>query len=98
MSKGEGGFLSLALVVRERESRDFAAATPKASAGEQSDDFLSHVFSFRRLSNKREARMSEPMNSHGPLVGRVAVVTGASRRAGIGYALAGLAAAPSCTR
>ena len=65
MSKGEGGFLSLALVVRERESRDFAAATPKASAGEQSDDFLSHVFFFRRLSNKREARMSEPMNSTG---------------------------------
>jgi NAD(P)-dependent dehydrogenase (short-subunit alcohol dehydrogenase family) len=42
--------------------------------------------------------MSEPMNSHGPLVGRVAVVTDASRRAGIGYALARLAAAPSCTR
>jgi hypothetical protein len=98
MSKGEGGCLSLALVVRERESRDFAAATTKASAGEQGDDFLSHVFSFRRLYNKREARMSEPMNSHGPLAGRVAVVTGASRRAGIGYALARLAAAPSCTR
>jgi hypothetical protein len=76
------------LVVRERGSRDFAAATTKASVAEQGANSLSYVFSFRRLSSKGEARMSEPMNSYGPMAGRVAVVTGASRRAGIGCALA----------
>jgi 3-oxoacyl-[acyl-carrier protein] reductase len=44
--------------------------------------------SSRSLPERKEIQVSEQMNSYRPLQGRVAVVTGASRRSGIGYALA----------